>query len=186
MKNISVLLLIIFFSGCQNDLTTKKIKEKANRIRIELLNNKSLPAAIQESHDVSSVPSGKRSFMYNTTRKENNSVDSVLMTVTVHIDSLEHIDFYEMHLINDNEDRSYMYMINKYGVIDWAYRTESEPKVIRDDKGKMIGITSSDIIVINTDSSHNPIKKPDEKTLAMYTARLKASLEELDKMLSAK
>ena len=197
MKTISILLLFIFLSCSQNDLTTKEIREKASRIRTGLLNNKSLPAAIQKptnQADVSSAPLGREyNFYYNTTRKENNLIDSIFMTVTVLTDSLEHLSFYEMHLKNDNEDKSYMYKVNKYGVIDWAYRTDppaSEPAVVKENGVGSYPI-SNQTIEINTDSAnydskYNPIKKPDEKTLAVYTARLKASIEELEKMLFEK
>jgi hypothetical protein len=61
------------------------------------------------------------------------------------------------------------------------------PKIIYDDNGQTTGVKSPEIIEINTDSSSpSPLKKPDEKTLAKYTARLKTTLDELDKMLSAK
>jgi hypothetical protein len=194
---IFAILLLFFLSSCQNETSTKEIIEKANRIRTELLNSKSLPAAIQKPTNQKSFSSSSREkmydFYYNSVRKENNAVDSVLMIVTVFTDSSEHLSFHEMHLKNDKEDKSYMYELNKNGAIVWAYRTDpptSEPTIVKNNDSMVVTPSNQPIIEINTDSAnyniHTPIKKPDEKTKAFYTAKLITSLDELDKMLSTK
>ena len=192
MKINLILILFIFFLSCHSNSSKEEIIEKAKRIRIELLNNKSLPDAFLKSHDEPKEPSDIMDFMYYSIRKANNLVDSVLMIAYVHKDSLERLYFQEMHEKNGKEDKSYVYSVNKYGAIEWAYRTNpptSEPQKTITKKGTiMITPSNLPIIEINTDSAYTqvPFKKPDEKTLAMYIARLQASLDELDKMLFAK
>src|SRR5436190_1008115 len=123
MKTISLLLITICLSCCQNDRTTKEIKEKAGRIRMELLNNKSLVSNFLKPSGVSvtSTNSDRTDFIYNTTRKENSLVESILMVGTVFPDSSENITFDERHYKKDKEVKSYVYTVNKYGVIPWAY-----------------------------------------------------------------
>jgi hypothetical protein len=136
-----------------------------------------------------------RSYFYNTYRKEDNTVDSILMVVIVETeDSLKHITFTEQHLKNGNEDTSFVYTVNKYGIIDWAYRTNpptSEPTVETINDSLLVTPSNQPIFEINTDSANyipkfQPIKIPDEKTKAFYNAKLITSLDELDKMLFAK
>ena len=87
-----------------------------------------------------------------------------------------------------------MYKVNKYGIIDWAYRADGEPEPRFDKNGKITGATlPQQTIDINTDpANYNyapqayPIKTPDTKTYAFYSERLIASLEELEKMLFEK
>ena len=104
MKIIYALFLLIL-SSCYQNNETKEIREKAGRIRTELLNNKSLPTAIQKpTNQEDFSPSSPRkiyNFYYTLVRKENNAVDSVLITVTVFLDSLEDLSFHEMHLKNN-------------------------------------------------------------------------------------
>lgn len=178
--------MTISLSFCNNDLKTKEIAERVQNIRSELLNNKMLPSAIRKIPI--SFP-GQHEYLYSTFRKENTTVDSVDMTISIldKEDSFWHLLFHEILLKNGRENKSYTYSINKDGIIDWAYNTEGVPKIIYDDNGQTTGVKSPEIIEINTDSSSpSPLKKPDEKTLAKYTARLKTTLDELDKMLSAK
>lgn len=74
-----------------------------------------------------------------------------------------------------------MYKINIHGTIDWAYRADDSENLNTQD------------IEINTDSTnynydpvHLPIKKPDEKKMAFYNAKLITSLDELEKILFTK
>lgn len=179
MKIITIFFLAASFCCFQNDTSTKEIIEKANRIRIELLSSKSLPTTIQRTVNQDGQASGiNHDFYYYISRHENNIPDSVLMLITVFDDALEHIQFTEMQMKDGNGDKSYSYKINKYGEIDWAYYAESSD-------------FNSQVIEINTDSANyipkfQPIKNPDEKTMAFYTTKLIVSLDKLDKILFPK
>src|SRR5436853_6781268 len=109
MMKIITMFFAVFFC-CQNT-ATKEIVEKAKKLRAKLLYGKSLPPIITKpgsflGHKID------ESFFYNTERKENNFVDSILMIVSIYLeDSLEHIlSFNEVHLKNNE---TYMYKFNK-------------------------------------------------------------------------
>jgi hypothetical protein len=179
MKIITIFLLAVSLYSFQDNTSSNKIAERANRIKAKLLYSKSLPPIIIKSENFSPDKIDE-SFIYNTFRKENNSVDSILMTVSIFLkDSLQHLlSFNEIHL---KSKETYMYKVNKQGIIDWAYKA--------DDPENM----NTEIIEIMTDSAiYNyspkiyPIKKPDEKTRAFYEAKLITSLDELEKILFSK
>src|SRR5690349_5556312 len=139
MKVITIFLLAVSFYCFQNNIATKEIAEKAKKIRAEMLHGKSLPPSITKPKDFSGYQRDE-TFFYYIERKENNFVDSIQMIVTIFLeDSLQHIlSFDEVHL---KDSKTYLYKVNKEGVIDWAYKAD-DPENLKTEN-----------IEINTDSA---------------------------------
>ena len=137
---------------------------KADKIKERLIGGKSLPEAIYYAGGGGHIHSNS----YYTKRIEINETDSVDMVVTIN-DSLMFINFNERHKHKGVWGLTYNYALNKAGVINWAYHTES-------DVGSMEP-------VINLNDDVFPKVQPDKKTLELYESKIKMSLDELYDML---
>jgi hypothetical protein len=176
-------LLIPFAAFSQDFLSTKEIKEKMERIRIELEKRKPLPPPFEQvvfsgnEHDTTAwLP-----FFYKTTRTDGNKIDSLRMQVSVikKENAFEHMDFYEtFNSEHIGMGKVIFYRVNKEGELTKAWYVDAY---------SALNPTTPTIKEIDLlPDSTGPFIRPDARTLAKYKARLKVTLDELEGILFKK
>src|SRR5689334_7557429 len=108
MKYYFVLFLFTYTFSYGQVKVSDELKAKADKIRNELLNGKSLPSKIENNgYSNTEISPLKHRLFYSTTRTENNIVDSVSIFIGIIDDSLNHMQFDELHLKNGKEGKAY-------------------------------------------------------------------------------
>jgi len=187
-------LLVLFLFTCTFSYgqvrVSEELKVRADKIRDELLNGKSLPPKIENFGSSNNGHSSLRYLFHcSIIRTENNIDDSIALDISIMDDSLKDMQFSEVYLKNGKEGRQFSYAINKYGIIDWAYRTEApkaDPKVIQQNGSTTYIPDNQPIIEISSSPFYPTPKNIDEKKIAIYKDRLKVTVEELYDILFKK
>jgi len=190
MKYYFAMFLFTYTFAYGQVKVSDELKVKADKIRDELLNGKSLPLKIEHVVMKDSGPhTTNNDYFYNTTRTDNKIVDSVLIQISMRDDTLNRLLFVEVYNKKGIDWVKYCYAINQNGIIDWAYRTEApkaDPKVIQQNGSTTYIPDNQPIIEISSNPEYLTNKKTDDKQIEVYKERLKVTVDELYNILFKK
>ena len=187
MRPILALIFSLFIYSFQQVNPNEELKIKADKVRARLIIGEPLPKSIKNLDGLAypEQDSLKHDFQFRTVRIQNNISDSVDILLTIFDDSLLHFYFAEDHYMNDVFGESYAYEINKYGIIDYAYRQESReaesPDTANPTPNEWVIFTPKfqPVFEIDFDSRDSILKNPNKKIVDLYNERLKISIDEL-------
>jgi len=184
MRILIYILFSISFLSCQT-VKTNELKAKASKIHDELLNNKSLPSSINVHSGIKFLPR-KHTFDYSTTRKDNKTVYSVNINITVIDDSLKRLSFDELYFNNGNKAKEYDYKINQYHLSDhigYNSMPEDSSGVVYNADSTVGALVGGQHVIYYFDDEEVTDKKEARKFKAIYYRKLTATINELCKML---
>jgi hypothetical protein len=187
MKSLFILMISLFIYSCHKVNPDQELKMKTEKVRARLISGKPLPERIRnlDALTFDKPDSSEHNFEYQATRTENGVVDSVTFLLIIRSDSLLHFSIIEQYFTNGKQGKSYFYTVNRYGVIDYAYRAEApkdaiQPTPIQNSDGTVIvPMNCIPIDEIDFNSPDSILKNPGKKVMEMYTSRLKVSVDEL-------